>query len=246
MFNRLYRLIRGAFGILLGSLERQHPEALLETERENLRKQIAQYNQGLAANAGLCERLITQVKTLERDEKTLRAKTTALVHTGNRELAGSFAARLQAVRQGLQQCRADLEQAEETYRQLIRARDVAIQNAQSRIEALRLMLDDLKIKRATAELTEMASGLVIRIGGAGDTLTRLQQMVEQERDKAAGKARIARDTLNAGGIVLQERERKALEEQALADFDVTEGIGWETRRTPLDECGCTKNVKRLK
>jgi hypothetical protein len=71
-------------------------------------------------------------------------------------------------------------------------------------------------------------------------------MVEQERDKAAGKARIARDTLNAGGIVLQERERKALEEQALADVVVTEGIGWETQRTPLDECGCTKGVKRLK
>jgi phage shock protein A len=246
MFNRLYRLIRGAFGILLGGLEQRHPEALLETERENLRKQIAQYNQGLAANAGLCERLITQVKTLERDEKGLRAKTAALVRTDNRELAGSFAVRLQAVRQGLQQGRADLEQAEETYRQLIRARDVAIQNAQSRIEALRLMLDDLKIKRATAELTEMASGLVMRIGGAGDTLTRLQQMVEQERDKAAGKARIARDTLNAGGIVLQKRERKALEEQALADFVVAEGIGWETQRTPLDGCSCTKDVKRLK
>lgn len=246
MFNRLYRLIRGSLGILLGGLEQRHPEALLETERENLGKQIAQYNQGLAANAGLCERLITQVRTLERDEKGLRAKTAALVRTGNRELAGSFAVRLQAVRQGLQQGRADLEQAEETYRQLIRARDVAIQNAQSRIEALRLMLDDLKIKRATAELTEMASGLVIRIGGAGDTLTRLQQMVEQERDKAAGKARLARDTLNAGGVVLQERERKALEEQALADFVVAEGIGWETQRTPLDGCGCIKDVKRLK
>ena len=246
MFNQLYRLVRWLFGLLVGGLERQHPEALLETEREHLRKQIAQYNQGLAANAGLCERLITQVKTLEREEKALRAKTTALVRAGDRELAGSFAVRLQAVRQGLQQARVDLEQAEETYRQLLRARDVAIQNAQSRIEALHSMLDDLKIKRATAELTEMASGLVLRIGGAGDTLTRLQQMVEQERDKAAGKARIARDTLNAGGAILQERERKALEEQALADFVATEGIGWETQPTSPGECGCTKDVKRLR
>jgi phage shock protein A len=229
MFNRLYRLIRESFGIVLEGLEKQNPEALLEVERENLRKQIAQYNQGLAANAGLCERLITQVKALERDERGLRAKTTALVRTGNRELAGSFAVRLQAVQQELQQDRADLEQAEETYRQLIRARDVAIKNAQSRIEALRFLLEDLKVKRATAELTEMASGLIVRIGGAGDTLMRLQQMVEQEREKAAGKARIARDTLNADGIVLQEREQKALQEQALADFVVTEGIGWETR-----------------
>jgi phage shock protein A len=246
MLNRLYRLVRGSLGLLVRGLEQQHPEALLETERENLRTQIAQYNQGLAANAGLCERLITQVRSLERDEKALRAKTVALVRTGNRELAGSFAQRLQAVRQGLQQGRTDLEQAEETYRQLIRARDVAIQNAQSRIEALRSMLDDLKIKRATAELAEMASGLIIRIGGSGDTLTRLQQMVEQERDEAAGKARIARDALNAGDIVLQERERKALEEQALADFVVTEGIASDTQLAPLNGCGCARDVKRLK
>jgi len=246
MFNRLYRLLRGAFGILLGRLEQKHPEALLETERENLRKQMAQYNQGLAANAGLCERLITQVKALEKDENGLRAKTTALVRTGHREMAGSFAVRLQAVRQGLQRSRADLEQAEETYRQLIQARDVAIQNAQSRIEALRWMLDDLKIRRATAELTEMASGLVSRVGGAGDTLTRLQQLVEQERDKAAGKVRIARDTLNSGGIALQEGERKALEEQALADFVAAEGIGNDTQRIPLEGGGCTRDVKRLR
>lgn len=246
MFNRLYRLIRGSFGVLLGSLEGRHPEALLEVERENLRKQIAQYNQGLSANAGLCERLIMQVKTLEKDERGLRAKTTALVRAGNRELAGSFAVRLQAVQQGLQQSRADLEQAEQTYRQLIGARDAAIQNAQSRMEALRFMLDDLKLKRASAELTGMASGLVIRVGEAGDTLTRLQQIIEQERDKAAGKARLARDSLNAGGMVLQEREQKALEEQALAEFVATEGIDWASPRTALGECGCTKHVKRLR
>lgn len=246
MLNRLYRLIRGSLGILVRGLEQQHPEALLETERENLRKQIGQYNQGLAANAGLCERLITQVRTLERDEKALRAKTAVLVRGGNRELAGPFAVRLQAVRHGLQQGRADLEQAEETYRQLIRARDVAIQNAQSRIEALRSMLDDLKIRRATAELAEMASGLIIRIGGSGDNLTRLQQMVEQERDKAAGKARLARDTLNTGDIVLQERERKAVEEQALADFAVAEGIALQTALAPPNGSGCANEVKRLK
>ena len=224
MFKRLGNLIRGFFSLFISGLEKKNPEALLEVERENLRRQIAQYNQGLAAHAGLCERLITQVKKLETEERELRAKTTALVRAGNRESAGQVALRLQTIQRELKEDRTQLEQAEKTYRELIRARDVAIKNAQAQIEALRFSLDDLKIKRATAELTEMASGMITQIGGAGDTLKRLQEMVEQEREKAAGKARIARDTLDTSGIALKEAEQQALEEQALADFAASEGI----------------------
>ena len=60
MFSRIGNLIRGFLSLFIGGLERANPEALLEVEKENLRKQIANYNQGLAAHAGLCERLMTQ------------------------------------------------------------------------------------------------------------------------------------------------------------------------------------------
>ena len=85
MFERLANLIRGFFGLFISGLERQNPEALLEVETENLRKQIAQYNQGLASHAGLCERLISQVKLLETEQRDLRAKTTANLRAGNRD-----------------------------------------------------------------------------------------------------------------------------------------------------------------
>ena len=65
MFRRIANLFRGFLSLFIGGLERQNPEALLEVEKENLRRQIANYNQGLAAHAGLCERLMTQVKRLE-------------------------------------------------------------------------------------------------------------------------------------------------------------------------------------
>ena len=35
----------------------------------------------------------------------------------------------------------------------------------------------------------MASGMISAIGGSGDTLNRLHDMVEEEREKAAGRAR---------------------------------------------------------
>src|SRR5260221_8497594 len=43
MFKRIGNLIRGFFGLFVSGLEKQNAEALLEVERENLRKQIAQY-----------------------------------------------------------------------------------------------------------------------------------------------------------------------------------------------------------
>src|SRR5215470_13457065 len=181
MFQRLMNLIRGFFGLFISGLEKQNPEALLEVETENLRKQIAQYNQGLASHAGLCERLMSQVKKLETEEN-----------------------------------RKQLEQAETTYKDLLKARDVAVSSARAKIESLRSSISDLKMKRAMAELTEMASGMISNIGGSGDTLDRLQNMVEEERTKAAGRARVARDSMDMSNIQLKEAEQNALADQALA------------------------------
>ena len=60
MFARLSNIFKGILSLFIKDLERQNPEALLELEQENLRKQIASYNQGLATHAGLAERLMSQ------------------------------------------------------------------------------------------------------------------------------------------------------------------------------------------
>ena len=227
MWKRFTNLIRGFFGLFISGLERQNPEALLEVETENLRKQIAQYNQGLASHAGLCESLMSQIKKLEVEERDLRAKTSANLRAGNRGAAGQYALRLQTVDRELEENRKQLEQAETTYKDLLKARDVAVSSAKAKIEALRSSISDMKMKRAMAELTEMASGMISTIGGSGDTLDRLQTMVEEERTKAAGRARVARDSMDMSGVNLKEAEQSALADQALADFAAKEGIALE-------------------
>ena len=238
MFRRLANLIRGFFGLFITNAERRNPEALLEVEKENLRKQIANYNEGLAAHAGLCERLMTQIRKLETEERELRAKTAANLRANNREAAGNYALRLQTVQRELGENRTQLEQAETTYKELIKARDVSVRAAQTKIEGLRSSLSDLKVKRATAELTEMASGMITSIGGSGDTLDRLHKMVEEEREKASGRARVARDSINTTDFGIKEEEQKALAEQALADFAAKEGMAIEptagTTTTPTE------------
>jgi len=224
MFRRLANLLRGFAALFVGGLERRNPEALLELEKENLRRQFANYNQGLMAHAALCERLMTQVRKLEQDERELRAKTAANLRVGNRDLAAQYALRLQTVTRELIENRVQLEQAETTYRELTKARDLSVKAAQEKLESLKHSIDDLKIRRATAELTEMASAMITNIGGSGDTLSRLHAMIEEEREKAAGRARVARDSLMTTDFVIREEEQRALAEQALEDFEVAEGL----------------------
>ncbi|MBI4023871.1 MAG: PspA/IM30 family protein [Verrucomicrobia bacterium] len=231
MFQRLANLVRGFLGLFISGLERKNPEALLEVETENLRKQIANYNQGLASHAGLCERLMSQVKALENEERQLRAKATANLRAGNKDAAAQYALRLQTTTRELEENRVQAAQAETTYKELLKAREVSVKAAQDKIESLKHMISDLKIKKATAELAEMASGMISTIGGSGDTLDRLHNMVAEEREKAAGRARVAKDSIDTTGIMMKEEEQKALADQALADFAAKEGIVLEPAKT---------------
>ena len=228
MFKRLANVFRGFLALFVKDLERRNPEALLELEQENLRKQIAGYNQGLASHAGLAERLMSQVRKLEAEERDLRAKTTAHLRAGNTDSAGQYALRLQTIARELEENRRQLEQAEATYQDLVKARDVAVTAARAKIESLKGAINDMRMKQAVAEMSEMASGMIGQIGGSGDTLNRLHEMVEEERTRAAGRARVARDSLDMGEVNLKEAEMKALADQALADFAASEGISLGT------------------
>jgi len=224
MFSRVANLIKGFFSLFISGVEKRNPEALLELEQENLRKQIANFNQGLATHAGLCERIMGQVRKLETEQKDLRAKTAAHLRAGNKTAAGQYALRLQTIDQQLEENRKQLEQAEATYKNLVKARDVAVQTARAKIEGLKGAINDMRMNQAMAEIHEMASGMISSIGGSGDTLNRLHDMVEEERTKAAGRARVARDSIDMTQVDMRESEMTALADQALADFAAREGI----------------------
>lgn len=232
MFRRIINLFKGFLGLFISGLEKRSPEALLEVEKENLRKQIAKYNQGLSSHAALCERLMTQVTKQEKEAQELRAKTSAHLKAGNREVASQYAMTLQNLNQELEENRSQLRQAEETYKNLVKARDIAIQTAKTKIDELKATIGDLKTKKAMAELTEMASGMISSIGGSGDTIDRLQKMVEEERELAAGKVRVAQSTMEMSEVKIKEAEQKALADQALADFAAKEGIVLEPSASP--------------
>ncbi len=237
MFKRLGNLVRGFFGLFIGGLEKKNPEALLEVEKENLRRQIAKYNKGLATHAGLCERLVAQVRKEEKEERELRAKAAANLKAGNKKLAGQYALRLQTLRAELEENRAQAKEAETTYKELLHARDISVKEARKKIEEISRGINDVKVKKAMADLNEMASGMINEIGGSGDTLNRLEEIIEEERTEAAGRARVARDNLDTSEITAMAVEQEALEDLALADFAASEGLALETEGGSSGDAG---------
>ena len=101
---------------------------------------------------------------------------------------------------------------------------MAVAAARAKIEGLKGAITDMRMKQALAEMHETAAGMVSEIGGSGDTLNRLHEMVEDERTKAAGRARVAKDSIDMTNVNVAEAEMEALADQALADFAAKEGI----------------------
>jgi phage shock protein A len=232
MLKRLMNLIRGFFGLFIKGLESNNPEALIEAEKENLRNQISRFNENLANHAAFTERLMRQIKTLSAKERELTAKITANIKAGNKRVAGQLALQLQTVKSQLDENQQQLEIAEKTFKDLERSRDVAIREAQGKIEKLQALVSETQMLEAQADLQEMAKGMISGIGGSGDTVNRVTELLHERRDKAAGKARVAAGSYDNTDMQMKESEQEALGDAALAEFMSMSGI--DTTVTPED------------
>lgn len=239
MFRRIMNLFKGFLGLFISGLEKANPKALIEAEKENLRKQIAKFNDSLASQAGFMERLLRQVKNLEQKEKELTARITANIKAGNRDIAGNVALDLQTVKEQLEENRAQLEVAEATYKKMLKARDVSVKEAQDKIESLKRLISETEMMEAQAELQEMATGMVTSIGSSGDTLNRLDEYLKERRDKAAGRAKVASSSVDIKEFEMKDSERSALAAQALAEFESSYGFS-----TPAKETVKTEETKQ--
>ena len=247
MFARLKNLIRGFLGLFISGLEKANPQALIEAEKENLRKQIARFNDNLATHAGFVERLMRQIKNQEQQEEELAAKTAAHLKLGHRKVAGQYALQLKGIREQLEENRKQLEAGEDTYKKLVTARDVSVREAKTKIESLKRMLSETEMLEAQAELQEMAQGMITSIGGSGDTLARVDEYLSERRDKAAGRARVAAGSIDASEVELMEAEQDALADQALGEFAAAYGLEMPAAEAaPAAEDAAEEAAPRLK
>jgi phage shock protein A len=221
IFQRITRLWRAVIGSNLTELEAQNAEAMLDLERESLRDQVGRYNEGLAGHAGLIERLKAEQLRLHKERTELEPKLRARLAASDRTTAGKHALRLEAIAQRKSALDEELAQTEATYKELVRAREVALVSARERIEALKRSIDECKVQEALADLTELSAGMHGSIGLSDGTLDRVRERMDERKHRAAGRSRVARDSIDVAAVHAQEAEQAAMAQDALARFETS-------------------------
>ena len=214
----------GWFGLGVSSLEKKNPSALLENEQNHLREEIAKYNTALAHHAGNIASLGSRDKSLTIEHDDLTQKLNALITSGKTDLAGQVALKLQTNESTHATVKTSLDAANTQYNTLTKIRDASVKAAKDKLEAVAHNIDEMKLQKATAELTEMASGMVSSIGSSGDTLNRIAQQVEDEKNQAAGRVRVAQDSVDLDTAIELATSQTDTAAQALAAYQAKQGI----------------------
>jgi len=224
MFARIGRLLRGFFGLFISGLEEANPEALMQAARDEFRQKMTQYNLALARMAGVAERLKSQVNAKSVRAKDLERRILANHSAGNMDLAGSLARELQELKADLTTDTQELQETEEAYQVNLRQAKVAQQEFQDKVRRLEKQLSQVLIKEAQAEAATALSNVAFKVGDLGDTMKTVEEILQKRYEVSAGKARVARDMVDMDAVREKESERKALEQNALAEFLASQGI----------------------
>ena len=219
LLERIGRLFGAIAGNAVTELEAAHPVAVLDAERTRLRVQVARYNRGLAAHAAIGERLRRRATQLEQERRVLTHRVERRLAAGDRARAAEAALRLEGVCAELAHGAEQIERSEATYQELTLSRNRAVESARARIEAMKRTIGEVQAQRALAELCELAADLEGSIGVSEGTLERVHERLEEERELAMGRARVARETLDSERDDTAAEDRAASAEEALRRFE---------------------------
>jgi phage shock protein A len=224
MFARIGRLFRGFVSLFISGIEESNPEALMAAARDDFKTKMAHFNTALARMAGIAERLKGQVKMKTARAQDLERSILANHSAGNLERAGMLARELQELKSDLGTDAEELKESEEAYQANLRQRNVVQREFDDKVQRLSKQLSQVQIKEAQADAAAAISNTAFKVGDLGDTLKDVEGILAKRYEVSAGKARVAKDSVDMSVVVEKENERKALEQNALAEFLASQGI----------------------
>jgi hypothetical protein len=185
---------------------------------------MTQYNLALARMAGVAERLKGQVKSKTNKAQDLERRILANHSAGNMELAGTLARELQELKADLTTDTEELKETEEAYQANLRQAKLVQREFEEKVRRLEKQLSTVQIKEAQAEAAAALGSTAFKVGDLGDTLKDVENVLQKRYEVSAGKARVAKDLVDMDVVQEKENERKALEQNALAEFLASQGI----------------------
>jgi hypothetical protein len=224
MFARIGRLFRGFVSLFISGIEESNPEALMAAARDDFKAKMTHYNTALARMAGIAERLKGQVKMKTAKATDLERSILANHSAGNLERAGMLARELQELKADLATDAEELKESEEAYQANLRQRNVVQREFDEKLARLSKQLSQVQIKEAQADAAAAISNTAFKVGDLGDTLKDVEGILQKRYEVSAGKARLAKDSVDMSVVQEKENERKALEQNALAEFLASQGI----------------------
>ena len=192
--------------------------------RDDFKAKMTHYNTALARMAGITERLKGQVKMKTARATELERSILANHSAGNVERAGMLARELQELKSDLATDAEEMKESEEAYQANLRQRNVVQREFDDKLQRLSKQLSQVQIKEAQADAAAAIGNTAFKVGDLGDTLKDVEGILQKRYEVSAGKARLAKDSVDMSVVQEKENERKALEQSALAEFLASQGI----------------------
>lgn len=221
IFTRIARFLKGFLLLFIGKAEMSNPRAVLEAEIDKFNKAQADFNNGLARQAGMIKRLEGQILKNQKDIEGLNGRIESLISVDDSTKAGELAVMLQRTEDELAENQKQREAAEAMYKDLTNQRDAFVKEARKSIENIKAKMTAAEMAEAQAKLAEMVTDVAFNPDGSG--LNALDEQITSKLADAQGKIRVAKDAVASSPWALTEAEQKAAADLALAKFKARKG-----------------------
>ncbi len=223
ILGKLWNAIAAQFNKLANAIRGYDPIAEMQLEYDRSVAQLKEGREGLAQYRALVERVQRQVDHQAKTVSTLEAKVKAFLNSGDREGAAKFALDLRRAKEDLAENQKQLDIHEQAYQNNL----LKIKHAIAKLEDVKHKISkydaDLKLSRAEAEITQIASQFNFNIT---TDFGQAEEMIQSQIDKNRGRVRVAAD-LSGEGIEDVKRDieiEKTLAEDALKEFEREQGL----------------------
>ncbi len=244
--GRVGNLLKGVFELFVRKMEQENPQALLEAELASFHEATAKFNQNLAKQSALVERIRVQVGREDHELEKLTGRAAALFKAGNTKGAGRLALDLKDRKSQAEENRDQLNSAKDLLDNMTRQRDAYVREAKRRFEKIKQKMNRAEIAEAQAQLADIATDNAFSPTGANATLERLEEDLDDRIYTADGKTEVAKDLQVGSEWAHLESEQEALEQAALEELAASLGLAKETEEEALQEIavslGLSKNT----